>query len=65
MKNSMSAQDSRFTYSIDTLKQITQDILAQAKKAGATACEAEVSQGFGQNVSVRRNEVETIEYNRD
>ena len=61
----MSAQDSRFTYSLDTLKQITQDILAQAKKAGATACEAEVSQGFGQNVSVRRNEVETIEYNRD
>ena len=61
----MSAQDSRFTYSIDSLKQITQDILAQAKKAGATACEAEVSQGFGQDVSVRRNEVETIEYNRD
>jgi PmbA protein len=61
----MSAQDSRFTYSIDTLKQVTQDILAQALKGGATACEAEVSQGFGQDVSVRRNEVETIEYNRD
>ncbi|MFA7242869.1 MAG: metalloprotease PmbA [Sulfuricellaceae bacterium] len=64
-EKSMSAQDSRFTYSIDTLKQVTQDILAQARKAGATACEAEVSQGFGQSVSVRRNEVETIEYNRD
>ncbi len=61
----MSAQDSRFTYSIASLQQITQDILAQAKKAGATACEAEVSQGFGQDVSVRRGEVETIEYNRD
>jgi len=61
----MSAQDSRFTYSIASLQQLTQDILAQARKAGATACEAEVSQGFGQDVSVRRNEVETIEYNRD
>lgn len=57
--------DSRFTYSIDTLSQITHDILSQSKSAGATACEAEVSQGFGQNVSVRRGEVETIEYNRD
>ena len=61
----MLAQDSRFTYSIDALQQITQDILAKARKAGATACEAEVSQGFGQDVSVRRSEVETIEYNRD
>ena len=58
-------QDSRFTYSFDNLSQITQDILAQAKKAGASAAEAEVSQGFGQSVTVRRDEVETIEYNRD
>jgi PmbA protein len=57
--------DSRFTYSIETLSQITRDILNQSKLAGATACEAEVSQGFGQNVSVRLGEVETIEYNRD
>ena len=55
----------RFTYSIDHLKQLTQDILQQAQAAGATACEAEVNQGFGQNVSVRLNQVETIEYNRD
>jgi PmbA protein len=58
-------QDSRFSHSIETLGQITQDILAQARQAGATACEAEVSQGFGQTVTVRRGEVETIEYNRD
>ena len=57
--------DSRFSHSIETLKQITQDILQQAGRGGATACEAEVSQSFGQNVTVRRNEVETIEYNRD
>lgn len=57
--------DSRFSHSIETLSQITRDILNQSKQAGATACEAEVSQGFGQNVSVRHGEVETIEYNRD
>jgi PmbA protein len=54
-----------FTYSLETLKEITREILAQAGKAGATACEAEVSHGFGQGVTVRRGEVETIEYNRD
>jgi len=57
--------DSRFSHSIETLSQITHDILSQSKLAGATACEAEVSQGFGQSVSVRHGEVETIEYNRD
>jgi len=54
-----------FSYSIDQLQQLTQDILKQAQAAGATACEAEVNQGFGQNVTVRLNQVETIEYNRD
>ena len=61
----MHVSDSRFSYSVENLGQITQDILKQSKQAGATACEAEVSQGFGQNISVRRGEVETIEYNRD
>lgn len=56
---------SHFFYSLDDLKQITCDILGRAKEAGATACEAEVSEGFGQNVTVRQGDVETIEYNRD
>lgn len=56
---------SHFFYSLDDLKQITCDILGMAKEAGATACEAEVSEGFGQNVTVRQGDVETIEYNRD
>ena len=57
--------DSSFSYSKDALKQITRDILEQALKQGASACEAEVSEGFGQSVTVRHDEVETIEYNRD
>ncbi|MGH8671769.1 MAG: PmbA/TldA family metallopeptidase, partial [Burkholderiales bacterium] len=32
---------------------------------GASAAEAEVSLGFGQEVTVRLGEVETIQYNRD
>jgi PmbA protein len=61
----MPLSDSRFSNSIETLKNLARDILDQARKLGATACEAEVSEGFGQNVTVRRDAVETIEYNRD
>jgi PmbA protein len=59
------SESSRFAYSINALERITEDILSQARAAGATACEAEVNQGFGQNVTVRLGEVETVEYNRD
>jgi PmbA protein len=55
----------RFSYPSITLQKIAQDVLSQAKKLGATACETDISDGFGQNVTVRRGEVETIEYNRD
>jgi len=47
------------------LSAIAQDMLAYAKQRGATAASAEVSEGFGQAVTVRHGEVETIEYNRD
>jgi PmbA protein len=39
--------------------------MAYAGKQGASACEVDVSVGFGQSVTVRCGEVETIEYNRD
>ena len=58
-------QDTRFSLNLDQLKQLTQNVLHQAKLAGASAAEAEVSLSFGQNISVRLDEVETIEYNRD
>ncbi|HTJ97086.1 MAG TPA: metalloprotease PmbA [Rhodocyclaceae bacterium] len=56
---------SSFSYSQETLRTLAQDVLSYAKSAGATACEVDVSEGFGQSVSVRKAEVETIEYNRD
>jgi PmbA protein len=57
--------DKRFSYTDDKLKQIAQDILSYATTRGATAAESDVSEGFGQTVTVRQGEVETIEYNRD
>lgn len=42
-----------------------QDVLAEARKKGASAADAEVSEGFGQSVTVRCGKVETIEYHRD
>jgi PmbA protein len=40
-------------------------MLDYARQRGATAASADVSVGFGQSVTVRHGEVETIEYNRD
>jgi PmbA protein len=55
----------RFSHRFDALQGIASDALARAREKGANACEAEASEGYGQTVVVRRNEVETIEYNRD
>ncbi len=55
----------RFSHSQDQLKQLAHDLIAYARQQGATASAAEVSDGFGQAVTVRHGEVETIEYNRD
>jgi PmbA protein len=57
--------DTRFSHPADKLKQIASDVLHYATERGASAAEAEVSEGFGQTVTVRQDEVETIEYNRD
>ena len=54
-----------FSYTQDALRQIASDILTHARNKGATACDTDVSEGFGASVSVRKAEVDTIEYNRD
>ena len=54
-----------FSYSFATLQQLAEDVLKHAREKGATACEVDVSEGFGQSVGVRCDEVETIEFNRD
>lgn len=62
---SRAAKDSRFSHRLETLQQLSRDVLAHASKLGASACDVDVSEGFGQSVTVRHGEVETIEYNRD
>ncbi|MFO1362107.1 MAG: metalloprotease PmbA [Burkholderiales bacterium] len=55
----------RFTRSRDELRALVERTLRSARAQGATEAEADVSEGYGQNVTVRNGEVETIEHNRD
>ena len=54
-----------FSHPAEELRQLAQQVLDYARAAGATACETDVSEGNGLSVTVRRQEVETIEYHRD
>src|SRR5207302_1001474 len=60
-----SMAQARFSHDMAALKTIAADALAHAAQKGASACDAEASDGYGQTVTVRKGEVETIEYNRD
>jgi len=54
-----------FHYPDEQLARIAARILDHARRLGASACETDVSEGFGQSVTVRKGETDTIEYNRD
>lgn len=62
---SSSGESSRWALSAGELRQLTEEVVAYATRLGATAAEADVSEGLGQSVTVRCGEVDTIEYNRD
>jgi PmbA protein len=64
MNNQVSSAP-RFSHPADLLRNIAQDMLDYAKQRGASAASVDVSEGFGQGVTVRQGAVETIEYNRD
>ena len=55
----------QFSHTKNELQSLVQEMLDYAKAQGASACAAEASEGMGQSVTVRKGEVETIEYNRD
>jgi PmbA protein len=57
--------DSPFSFSREILQSLAAQVLDIAKDGGATAAEAEISEGSGLSVAVRQGEVETIEHNRD
>lgn len=66
MQNRVSTvSDKRFSYTDGQLRELAARSLDLARRAGATAAEVEVSEGFGQSVNVRRAEIETIEFNKD
>jgi PmbA protein len=61
----VSAPDTGFSCSREQFQQIVEDVLAQAKKLGASDAGAEASEGTGLSVSVRKGELENVERNRD
>jgi PmbA protein len=54
-----------FAYTRDQFQQLIEDTLAIAKKLGASDAGAEVSEGAGLSVSVRKGSLENVERNRD
>jgi PmbA protein len=60
-----SDKDSGFAYSREQFQQLIEDALALARKLGATDAGAEVSEGMGLSVSVRKGKLENVERNRD
>ena len=58
-------QDAGFAYSQQRFRELVDEVLAEAKKLGATDAGAEVSEGCGLSVSARLGELENVERNRD
>lgn len=54
-----------FAHTSEQFQQIVEDVLALARGIGASDAGAEVSEGCGLSVSVRKGEVENVERNRD
>jgi PmbA protein len=59
------SKDHRFTNTPAQLESFAQTVLDAAKRAGASGCECEVSEGYGLSVTVRKGEAESVEHNRD
>ena len=62
---SSSSADPGFAFRRDQFQQIVEDTLTLAKQLGASDAGAEVSEGVGLSVSVRKGELENVERNRD
>ena len=60
-----SRADTGFAFRQDRFQQIVEDTLKLARELGASDAGAEVSEGVGLSVSVRKGELENVERNRD
>lgn len=54
-----------FSCSREALRDIARFVLDAARKAGASGCDCEVSEGFGLTVTVRKGKPDVVEHNRD
>ena len=54
-----------FAYQASTLSEITDEVLAIARRRGASDCAVDLSESSGLSVNVRMGKVETIEQTRD
>src|SRR5678816_1362597 len=54
-----------FTCDRAELEGLAQAVLERAKRAGASACDCDVSEAHGLTVTVRKGRTDTIEHNRD
>lgn len=64
-KSAASKPSNGFSYSREQFQSLIEDTLALARKVGATDAGAEVSEGVGLSVSVRKGKLESVERNRD
>ena len=58
-------RDDLFAYSPDFLQERTDYALKYAKRLGAAQAVIELSEGYGQHVSIRKAELETLEHTQD
>jgi PmbA protein len=47
------------------LRELAQAVLERARRAGASGCDCDVSEGYGLTVTVRKGQPDVIEHNRD
>jgi PmbA protein len=65
MNSTSIAQQAKPGVSAEQLKTLVSDVLAEAKRQGASSAEASISVSQGLSTTVRLGEVETVEHNRD
>src|SRR6186713_3099986 len=64
-KQPSKSSDAVFSYTQERFRELVDEVLAEAKKLGATDAGAEVSEGCGLSVSTRLGTLENVERNRD
>ena len=63
--NAVSLSPSDFAYTRERFRELAEGVLATSRSLGASDAVAEISEGVGLSVSVRKGETENVERNRD